>query len=126
MMAIRTLEGLRVLVVEDEMLVAMAIEEMLERFGCTVVGVEARVRRALEFASRESVDAAVLDVNLAGEKVFPVAEALARRGVPFVFSTGYGAAGVDADFPGAPVLQKPYPEEALARALAEAVGRTAQ
>jgi CheY-like chemotaxis protein len=119
----RSLNALHVLVVEDEMLVAMELEEALVSFGCFVVGPASRIRHALQLASEAEIDAAVLDVNVAGEKVFPVAEVLARRGVPFVFATGYGAAGIDGAFPDSPILQKPYPEAALARALAEALAR---
>jgi CheY-like chemotaxis protein len=117
------LKALRVLIVEDEMLVAMELEEALQSFGCFVVGPASRIRHALQLATEEEIDAAVLDVNLAGEKVFPVAEVLTRRGVPFVFATGYGAAGIDGVFPDSPILQKPYPEAALAVALADALAR---
>jgi hypothetical protein len=88
-----------------------------------VVGPASRIRHALQLACDAEIDAAVLDVNVAGEKVFPVAEVLARRGVPFVFATGYGAAGIDGVFPDSPILQKPYLEAALARALREALAR---
>jgi CheY-like chemotaxis protein len=118
-----SLNALHVLVVEDEMLVAMELEEALKSFGCFVVGPASRIRHALQLACDAEIDAAVLDVNVAGEKVFPVAEVLARRGVPFVFATGYGAAGIDGGFPDSPILQKPYPEAALARALREALAR---
>jgi CheY-like chemotaxis protein len=120
-----SLKALRVLVVEDEMLVAMELEEALRSFGCLVVGPASRIRHALQLASEAEIDAAVLDVNVAGEKVFPVAEVLARRGVPFVFATGYGAAGIDGAFRDRPILQKPYPEAALAGALVDALARAA-
>jgi CheY-like chemotaxis protein len=120
---VKGLTAIRVLVVEDEALVALALAGTLERFGCLVVGPVGRVRRALDLIAATEVDAAVLDVNLAGDKVFPVAEELTRRGVPIVFATGYGTAGLDGAFSDAEVLQKPYPEAALAEALRNALMR---
>ena len=121
----RSLQALRVLIVEDEMLVAMELEEALKSCGCLVIGPASRIRHALQLAREAEIDAAVLDVNVAGEKVFPVAEVLARRGVPFVFATGYGASGIDDVYRNSPILQKPYPEAALAAALADALSRAA-
>ena len=116
------LAGLRVLVVEDEMLVAMMIEDMLAEFGCIVVGAASRVGQALKLLEEaDEIDGAVLDVNLAGEKVFPVAEALDARGIPFVFSTGYGTAGLPDHFRNRLTLQKPYRPEDLEGALATAL-----
>jgi CheY-like chemotaxis protein len=83
------LSGRRVLVVEDEMIVAWLLQDMLADLGCAVVGPAARVAQALAMIDAEAIDAAVLDVNLNGQKSYPVADALAARGVPFVFSTGY-------------------------------------
>jgi DNA-binding NtrC family response regulator len=83
------LQGLRVLVVEDEMLIAAEMEATLEDLGCLVVGPFARVGEALDALEDTTVDAAVLDVNVRGEMIFPVAERLTARGVPMVFCTGY-------------------------------------
>lgn len=105
--------GIRVLLVEDEGTVAMLIEEMLEDLGCTVVASIPRLALAREMANTAEVDLAILDVNLAGERVFPVAEILRARGVPFLFSTGYGASGLPADFAQCPVLHKPFSENEL-------------
>ena len=106
--------GKRILVVEDEMVVAMLIEDILTDAGATVVGPAARVARALDLLGEEAVvDAALLDVNLAGEMTTPVAEELRRRGIPFAFATGYGAAGVPEGFAGQPLLQKPFQERDL-------------
>lgn len=102
------LRGCRVLVVEDEAFIAMTIEDILEALGCVVVGPAARVQQALELASREPLDAALLDVNVAGEFVFPVPKLLVERRVPFAFVTGYGRSGLDGRYPDAPVLQKPF------------------
>jgi CheY-like chemotaxis protein len=84
------LAGKRVLVVEDEYLVAMLIEDVLEECGCSIVGPCGTVAAALEAAQTDTFDLAVLDVNLRGLKVYPVAELLAERHVPFLFLSGYG------------------------------------
>ena len=107
------LTGLRLLVVEDEALVAMALEDMLGDLGCVVVDVAGTLARGVALAEKLAIDGAILDINLGGEKVFPVAERLAERGVPFVFCTGYGLAGVPADFAQAPTLSKPYDQRQL-------------
>ncbi|MFZ5671085.1 MAG: response regulator [Pseudomonadota bacterium] len=118
------LRGLRLFVVEDESLVAMLLEGMLEELGCVVVNVAGSLDQALQ--SVDSVvagaHAAILDVNLGGELVYPFADKLAEQQVPFVFATGYGRAGVASRYPGAPVLAKPYRPEDLAAALASVAG----
>jgi DNA-binding response OmpR family regulator len=111
------LVGLRVLVVEDEVLVSMLVEDMLTDFGCTVVGPAPDLDAAMALARSAGIDAALLDVNVAGRAIFPVADALKARGVPFAFASGYGAAGVEGDHRGAPVLQKPFRQIDLERAL---------
>jgi CheY-like chemotaxis protein len=100
----------RVLLVEDEALVAMLVEDMLADEGCTVAAVASRLSDAIAAAQDTSIemDMAILDVNLAGEPVFPVAEALAARGVPFAFATGYGAGGLPEAWKNRPTLQKPF------------------
>ena len=118
------LAGRRILVVEDEMMIAMLVEDMLLELGCTVVGPVHALAEALELARTEpGLDAALLDVNLAGQPVFPVADALREKGVPAIFSTGYGDAGLRDIDRGSPVLQKPFRAGDLARALGEALGR---
>ena len=115
--------GRRVLIVEDESLVAMLLETILEDMGCTPVGPAATVDEALRLAAdAEPIDAALLDVNVAGRQVFPVAEALRDRGVPFVFSTGYGEGGLPDEWRGLPTLQKPFTEAAVRDALMSAMG----
>lgn len=111
------LQGLRVLVVEDEMLVSMLVEDMLSDFGCTVVGPAPDFDNAMQLASTAEIDAALLDVNLAGRPIFPVADALRARGVPFAFASGYGAAGLAPEYRDTPVLQKPFRQSDLERAL---------
>ena len=111
------LPGLRVLIVEDETLVAMLLEEYLSELGCEVAASVRRVGKGLESLERCEIDAAVLDVNVAGESVYPVAEALERRGIPFVFASGYGAKGVDGNWTERPMLQKPFGPQDLKAAL---------
>lgn len=119
-MAATPLAGLKVLVLEDNALVAMHIEEMLGEAGCEVVGTIGSVGGALEFIRSHAVDAAVLDVNLNGEKIFGVAEELMARNVPIVFSSGYGERYLPPKFDAAPHLSKPFEPETLWRTLAEA------
>ena len=116
------LNGRRVLVVEDESLVAMLLETILEDMGCTPVGPAATVDDGLAMVESETLDAALLDVNVAGHQVFPVAEALKARGVPFVFSTGYGEGGLPDEWRGQATLQKPFTESAVRDALMKAMG----
>ena len=114
--------GKRILVVEDEMIVAMLIEDILTDAGATVVGPAARVAKALDLIGAETLDAALLDVNLAGENTAPVAEELRRRGIPFAFATGYGQAGVPQGFADQPLLQKPFQEHDLNQVMARVLG----
>jgi CheY-like chemotaxis protein len=116
------LEGLSVLVVEDEALVSLLIESMLGDLGCDEVWYASDVKQALELLAENTPDAAVLDVNLAGEQVYPVARRLATAAVPFIFATGYGASGIDQEWASRPVIQKPFQCHKLAAALATALG----
>ncbi|WP_230974864.1 response regulator [Brevundimonas vitis] len=117
------LNGRRVLVVEDESLVAMLLETILEDMGCTPVGPASSVAEGLTMAADEpELDAALLDVNVAGSQVFPVAAALTARGVPFVFSTGYGEGGLPDEWRGHATVQKPFTEAAIRQALMKAMG----
>ncbi len=113
------LAGLRILVVEDEMMVSMLIEDMLTDLGCSVVGPAARLDEAIALATTAQIDCAVLDVNLGGQPIFPLADILRERGHPFAFATGYGDAGLRDIDKGTPVLQKPFREGDLARVLDE-------
>lgn len=112
------LSGRRVLVVEDEMLVLMNIEGALADLGCAAVSVAATVDDALALLEAERFDVAMLDVNLGGQPSYGVADALALRSIPFVFSTGYGEHGIEPRFDDRPVLRKPYSDQQLAAALA--------
>ena len=117
------LDGKRVFLVEDEALVAMLVEDMLADEGCTLVASANRLAEALAKATDRSVefDLAILDVNLAGEPVFPVAEALAARGIPFAFATGYGAGGLPDAWQSRPTLQKPFTARDIRAVLASMV-----
>lgn len=105
--------GRRVLLVEDEFLVALTLEEALRDAGCVVLGPVPRVEKAVLVAREEAIDVALLDVNLAGEGVYPVAEALSERNVPFIFMTGYEREGLSATFADRPALSKPFKIEAM-------------
>ncbi len=116
------LAGRRVLLVEDESLVAMLAEDMLLDLGCEVV-VAMRLDRALAHARSEAFDLAVLDVNLGDARSYPVADLLLARGTPFLFATGYGQHGLDAAYQAVPVLQKPYQAAPLEHVLLRLLSR---
>lgn len=114
------LSGLRVLVVEDEMLLALDLEAQLADAGCTVVGPASRQSQALALAASEVIDAAILDLNLAGERPVELANNLVERGVPFIIVSGYSALGLqEPAFSRARRLGKPVDTEALMRTLSE-------
>jgi CheY-like chemotaxis protein len=114
------LSGRRILVIEDEMMVAMLLKDFLADLGCTVLGPAARVEQALAMIEAAgALDAAVLDINLNGKKSYPVADALAARGVPFVFATGYSRDSVMNGHREFPLLQKPFSLSKMADALAK-------
>lgn len=112
------LTGLSILVVEDEAIVSMLVESMLEDLGCDDVWYASNVTEALDLLGQRTPDAAILDVNLAGEQAYPIARKLAAAQVPFVFATGYGASGLRGEWTDRPVIQKPFQRDALAAALA--------
>jgi len=114
----KLLAGRRVLVVEDEMLVLMLAEDVLEDLGCTAVTAAATVEQALELIASNDFDAAMLDMNLNGDRTHAVADALARTGVPFVFATGY-AGRMREGYGDRPILTKPYQSHQLAAILAD-------
>ena len=108
----------RILVVEDTLLVAEAIADMLTAHGCTVVGPVGRLGPALQLARSEPLDGVLLDVNLAGQPCFPIATALQERGIPFLFLTGYDqGAPFPAAFRDVPRLPKPLDEATLYAAI---------
>lgn len=112
------LDGKRVLIVEDEPLVALLLEEMLLDLGCEVAGPAYSLDDGIRLASTETLDAAVLDVNLNGVMSDRVADTLRERNVPFAYATGYGAS---LEGSGVPVLHKPYPLDRLEAVLQQLV-----
>jgi CheY-like chemotaxis protein len=115
----RPFSNRRALLVEDEMLVAWLIEDMLADLGCAVIGPASSVNQALAMIDAEAVDAAVLDLNLNGQMSYPVADALAAHGVPFIISTGYDKDTLPDGYRACPVLQKPFQRSELSDALAK-------
>jgi CheY-like chemotaxis protein len=111
------LTGRRILVVEDEMLLMMNVESLLEDLGCTAISSAATAAAALALIDERGFDAAMLDVNLGGEKSYAVADALAARCIPFLFATGYADHGGRTDLLDRPILRKPYLATDLAAAL---------
>ena len=114
-----SLEGRRLLLVEDEFLIASDLARLLEMQGAEILGPAPSVRAALDLLSRDPpLDGAVLDVNLRGELAFPVADALRARGVPFVFATGYAAEMIPERYRAVPCCEKPFDGPEIVRALA--------
>lgn len=101
-------EQLRILVVEDESLVAMFLEDVLEDLGHRMLGPYSRVDAALAAVGSEEFDVAILDVNVNGQAIFPVADAIAARDIPFIFSTGYGQKSLPEKYRPRPTLDKPF------------------
>jgi CheY-like chemotaxis protein len=114
-------DGLRVLVVEDEDLVALMVEDMVADLGCEVVHTARTVPEALAAAETERVEFALLDVNLSGSQVFPVADALIRRQIPFAFASGYGQGAVPDTYRTVPVIPKPFRIEDIDAAIRSVV-----
>ncbi|MCA1748345.1 MAG: response regulator [Parasphingopyxis sp.] len=109
--------GRRVLIVEDESLIAMTAEDMLENVGWRPVGVATSCRSALAAVAKGGFDIAMIDINLRGEDSGPVADALAQAGIPFIFTTGYGKARVPERHREAGIIAKPYDARSLDAAL---------
>ena len=114
------LTGKRVLVVEDEAIVALLAEDILLDHGAIVVGPAASIEHALELLDVEAIDVGFLDVNLNGERSYCIAERLREQGVPFVFATGYDSPGMVMPV-GIPVINKPYRSDEIASALVSAM-----
>src|SRR5258708_40192287 len=105
--------GKRILVVEDELMIRMLLEAMRGELGYTVAAEAARIDEALQAAKNADFDIAILDVNLNGEPISPVADALVARGMPFVFATGYGERGLPEPYRDRPTLKKPFQMDGL-------------
>jgi CheY-like chemotaxis protein len=119
--AAHELAGRRVLVIEDESMVMMLLQDMLGDIGCVVVDSASRFDEAIAKARTSAFDVAILDVNLNGERTFPIAEVLTERGQRFAFATGYGVGSLPPRFGGRPVLQKPFQQQELERVLRAAL-----
>jgi len=119
--AASNLAGLRVLVIEDESIVAMFLQDTLAEIGCEVIGIASRFDDAVEKAKSLAFDIAILDVNLNGRNTFPIADSLTERGVAFVVATGYGATNLPQSLQRVPILQKPFRQRDLERALRAAL-----
>jgi CheY-like chemotaxis protein len=113
----------RVLVVEDELMIRMLLEDMLGELGYTVAAEAGRLDEALEATKTAEFDLAILDVNLDGQPISPVVEALVARGTPFVFATGYGERGLPEPYRDRPMLKKPFQIEGLKQMLESALER---
>jgi len=121
----RSLKGRRILVVEDQSLIAMEVQDYLERAGAIVAGPVGTVDRALSKAEEDILDAALLDIDLGGERCWPVADVLGRRAIPFAFTTGFeGSIVMPERFAGYAILSKPYREEEVLAVLRRLLMRT--
>lgn len=123
-MSTNDLNGVRVLLVEDQMIVALQIEDMLRAVGCEVVGPVGTLQAAITLAQAEALDVALLDINLDGEKVYPTAEELQARGIPFILASGYGESTLPEKWRDQPRLSKPFRREQLEQLLRSVISRS--
>jgi CheY-like chemotaxis protein len=122
--AARTSGG-SVFLVEDEVMIRMMVTDMLEELGYSVAAEAGEISEALKLAQSAEFDLAILDVNVNGKVISPVADLLAARKRPFIFATGYGSSGLPAEYRDRPALQKPFQIETLARTIEQALKRNA-
>ncbi len=111
------LAGRRILVVEDEILIAMEIEGALKRLGCVIIGPVGKLESALQIARDETIDAAILDVNIRGGRTYPVAKVLLARDIPFILASGYGDWALPEALQGQPRLTKPFRSDDVVKAV---------
>jgi CheY-like chemotaxis protein len=121
-----TLSGRRILVVEDSPLIADVLADMLRDFGCEVVGPTGNMAMARELSAEAECDAAIVDINIRGGKVFPAADTLAERGIPFLLASGYADWSMPDHLKGRPRLAKPYTAGLVRQALEDLFGREAE
>jgi len=114
---------MRVLIAEDEFLVGIQLEEDLRSAGCSIVGPFSTVETATRAARRERFDLAILDINLNGDRVYPLADELSARGIPFIFLSGYIAADLPERFRGSPQIAKPHDPAALIKEIRTVVAK---
>ena len=117
------IQAKRILVVEDELMIRMLLEDMLAELGYTITASATRLDEALDAARNADFDIAILDVNLNGEPISPVADALAARRMPFVFATGYGEQGLPDIYRDRPTLKKPFQLDSLKHVLRSALDK---
>ena len=117
------LNGRKIFVVEDEPLILMALEDMLEDMGCALAGSASNLALGLQLAEAVDCEVAILDININGERSEPIAALLAQRGIPCIYATGYGRAGIGAPAD-ALVIEKPYSRDVLARSITLAFAQT--
>ena len=117
--------GCRIFVVEDEPIIAMALEDMLLDLGCSVVGPASTLTEAQALAETADIDAALLDININSGRSYVIADELRRRGVPFAFATGYGEEGIRSGGGDEALLQKPYRQAQVEALLRELLGKGA-
>ena len=110
--------GRSVFLVEDEVMIRMMVADMLEELGFSVAAEAGEINEAMRLAQSTEFDLAILDVNVNGKVISPVAEVIQGLGRPFIFATGYGAQGLPEEFRNRPTLQKPFQMETLAQVLA--------
>jgi len=113
--------GKRILIVEDELMIRMLLEDMLAELGYTIAAEVGRLDEALRAVNNIELDVAILDVDVGGEPISPVADALAARGTPFVFATGYGERGLPEAHRDRPILKKPFQLDGLKQTLEKAI-----
>jgi CheY-like chemotaxis protein len=118
-----SLQGKRILVIEDELLLALCVGQALEEQGCKVIGPATSVRQGLNLVEKTTVNGAILDINLNGELVYPVAKALMDRNIPFLFTTGYNSLDVPSSFRSVPRLDKPVEPSLFIRVLQQIMYR---
>ena len=117
--------GGSVFLVEDEVMIRMMVADMLEELGYRVVAEAGEIGEAMKLAQTADFDIAILDVNVNGKVISPVADVIAARNRPFIFATGYGSSGLPAEYRDRPALQKPFQIETLGRAIEHAIKRPA-
>jgi CheY-like chemotaxis protein len=117
--------GGSVFLVEDEVMIRMMVADMLEELGYSIAAESGEIGDALKLAQSTEFDLAILDVNVNGKVISPVADLIAARNRPFIFATGYGSSGLPPEYRDRPALQKPFQIETLARVIEQALNRTA-
>jgi CheY-like chemotaxis protein len=120
-MSTRMPKGCYVFLVEDEIMIRMMVADMLEELGYSVAAEAGRIEEALELVQRTEFDIAIMDINLHGEPVFPVAKSIKKRNRPFIFATGYNASILPDEFRDRPALQKPFQIETLGKLLEDTI-----